>query len=363
MGFVGGVDGTAPGALSCRNLRKTFGGTVRALDDVSVDIAAGEFFTLLGPSGCGKTTLLRCIAGFEHPDAGSIHLGGQPLDGLPPPKRPVNTVFQSYAVFPHMTLAENVAFALEMQRRPKAEITARVEEMLALVRLQGLGGRKPSQLSGGQQQRVALARALAATPKLLLLDEPLSALDLKLRTEMRLELKRLQAETGITFVFVTHDQHEALTMSDRIAVMRDGKVLQVGTPAEIYERPALRFVADFIGEANLITATRLAPGRFLLSGGAELTAADDTGPKGPVTLVLRPERARLVAPDDTDGQSLTGTVDQVVYDGADTTYHLALAGGGGLRLREPSHGVRAPARVGEAVRVRVDPASLRAVPD
>ncbi len=363
MGVGDGDGGAAPGALSCRNLRKTFGGTVRALDDVSIDIAAGEFFTLLGPSGCGKTTLLRAIAGFEAQDSGSIHLGGQPLDGLPPPQRPVNTVFQSYAVFPHMTVAENVAFALEMQRKPRGMIAARVEEMLALVRLQGLGGRKPSQLSGGQQQRVALARALAAAPKLLLLDEPLSALDLKLRNEMRLELKRLQGETGITFVFVTHDQHEALTMSDRIAVMREGKVLQVGTPTEIYERPSLRFVADFIGEANLIAATRVAPGRFRLAGGEELAATEDAGPEGPVTLVLRPERARLAAPDDTEGQALTGTVDQVVYDGADTTYHLALAGGAGLRLRAPSHGGRAQARVGDGVRVRVEPAALRAVPD
>ncbi|MCX7384095.1 MAG: ABC transporter ATP-binding protein [Alphaproteobacteria bacterium] len=363
MGLGEDGAGSAPGALSCRNLRKTFGGTVRALDDVSIDIAAGEFFTLLGPSGCGKTTLLRAIAGFEAQDSGTIHLGGQPLDGLAPPQRPVNTVFQSYAVFPHMTVAENVGFALEMQRRPKAVIAARVEEMLALVRLQGLGGRKPSQLSGGQQQRVALARALAATPRLLLLDEPLSALDLKLRNEMRLELKRLQSETGITFVFVTHDQHEALTMSDRIAVMRDGKVLQVGTPTEIYERPALRFVADFIGEANLLEATRIAPGRFRLAGGAELDAAEDTGPTGPVTLVLRPERAHLAGPDEAEGQSLAGAVEQVVYDGADTTYHIALDSGATLRLREPSHGAPAQARAGDSVRVRIDPASLRAVPD
>ena len=347
----------AAGALACRDLRKTFGGTVRALDGVSIDIAAGEFFTLLGPSGCGKTTLLRAIAGFEPQDSGTITLGGMALDGLPPHRRPVNTVFQSYAVFPHMTVAENVAFALEMQKRPRAEIAARVEEMLALVRLAGLGGRKPNQLSGGQQQRVALARALAAAPRLLLLDEPLSALDLKLRNEMRLELKRLQAETGITFVFVTHDQHEALTMSDRIAVMRDGQVLQVGTPEEIYERPAQRFVADFIGEANLLPAQRVGPRRFAVAGGV-LEAGED-GPEGEVALVLRPERAvlSLVAP---QGQALPGVVEQVVYDGADTTYHVALAGGLALRVRVANRdGFRAER--GAAVHVAIEPAALRVV--
>jgi len=339
--------------LSCRDLRKTFGATVHALDGVSVDIAPGEFFTLLGPSGCGKTTLLRAIAGFERQDSGSIVLGGTPLDGLPPYRRPVNTVFQSYAVFPHMTVADNVAFGLEMQRLPRPEIRARVEAMLALVRLSGLGARKPNQLSGGQQQRVALARALANAPKLLLLDEPLSALDLKLRNEMRLELKRLQAETGITFIFVTHDQHEALTMSDRVAVMRDGRILQIGTPAEIYERPAFRFVADFIGEANLLDATRVAPNRFRLAGGAELATAED-GP-GTATLAIRPERATL-SPDGV----LPGTVEQIVYDGADTTYHVALAGGASIRVRETNReGPALRAQRGVAVRVAVDPTAIR----
>jgi len=339
--------------LSCRDLRKTFGATVRALDGVSVDIAPGEFFTLLGPSGCGKTTLLRTIAGFERQDSGTILLGGQPLDGLPPYRRPVNTVFQSYAVFPHMTVAQNVAFGLEMQRLPRPEIHARVEAMLALVRLAGLGARKPNQLSGGQQQRVALARALANTPKVLLLDEPLSALDLKLRNEMRLELKRLQAETGITFIFVTHDQHEALTMSDRVAVMRDGRILQIGTPAEIYERPAFRFVADFIGEANLLDATRIAPNRFRLAGGAELDTAED-GPET-ATLAIRPERA-TISPDGT----IPGTVEQIVYDGADTTYHVALAGGATLRVRETNRaGLAIRAQLGAAIRVTIDPAAIR----
>jgi spermidine/putrescine transport system ATP-binding protein len=343
----------AAGALACRDLRKTWPGGVRALDGVSIDIAAGAFFTLLGPSGCGKTTLLRAIAGFEPQDSGTITLGGMALDGLPPHRRPVNTVFQSYAVFPHMTVAENVAFALEMQKRPRAEIAARVEEMLALVRLAGLGGRKPNQLSGGQQQRVALARALAASPRLLLLDEPLSALDLKLRNEMRLELKRLQAETGITFVFVTHDQHEALSLSDRIAVMRAGKVEQVGTPAEVYERPASRFVADFVGEANLLPARRVGARRFAVAGG-ELEAAED-GPEA-ATLVLRPERAVMAR----DGAGLAGTVAQVVYDGADSTYHVALVDGSVLRVRV---GNREGCRFeqGAAVRVSAAPAALQVV--
>ena len=246
-------------AVEARNVVKEFGsGTaaVRALDDVSVAILEGEFFTLLGPSGCGKTTLLRLIAGFEMPSSGTILLNGADITYLPPNKRPVNTVFQSYALFPHLTVAENIGFGLQMQHRPKAEVKARVDQMLALVKLEPLAGRKSAQLSGGQQQRVALARALAPEPKVLLLDEPLSALDLKLRKEMQIELKRLQTETGITFIFVTHDQEEALTMSDRIGVMSAGKLQQVGAPKEIYTRPVNRFVASFIGETNFMQATR-----------------------------------------------------------------------------------------------------------
>jgi spermidine/putrescine transport system ATP-binding protein len=209
---------------------------------------------LLGPSGCGKTTLLRLIAGFEQPTAGEILLEGESIAGTPPFRRPVNTVFQSYALFPHMTVAQNVGFGLEMLGQDRKMIAATVERTLALVKLDGMAGRKPAQLSGGQQQRVALARALANRPKVLLLDEPLSALDLKLRKEMQIELKRLQGETGITFVFVTHDQEEALTMSDRVAVMSAGKILQIGSPSEIYEKPTRRFVADFIGETNFLEA-------------------------------------------------------------------------------------------------------------
>ncbi len=341
--------------LVCHGLRKTFPLGVRALDGVDLDIEAGSFFTLLGPSGCGKTTLLRAIAGFETPESGTIALEGQWLDGLPPHRRPVNTVFQGYAVFPHLTVARNIAFALEMQRRPRAEIDARVAEMLALVRLDGYGARMPGQLSGGQQQRVALARALAARPRLLLLDEPLSALDQKLRGEMRGELKRLQVETGITFVFVTHDQHEALSLSDRIAVMRDGRVVQVGTPLEIYERPATRFVAEFMGEANILSARRLGPRRFQVAG-TELDAAMDA-PGGAATLVLRPERAVLTTAPTT--QSLAGVVAHAVYDGADTMFHVSLADGSVLRVRAVNGiGAGAPFAVGAAVQIAIPPAAL-----
>jgi len=324
---------------------------------VSVGIRANEFFTLLGPSGCGKTTLLRLIAGFETQDSGTITVDAKPLDGLPPYRRPVNTVFQSYAVFPHLTVAENVAFGLEMQRWPRAEIASRVNEMLALVKLEGLEGRRPAQLSGGQQQRVALARALATRPRVLLLDEPLSALDLKLRTEMQLELKRLQHEVGVTFIFVTHDQHEALTMSDRIAVMRAGRILQVGTPEEIYEYPNERYVADFIGETNLLDATRIGPMRFRLASGAEIDAAEPGPPDERVTLVIRPERA-VLAP---SGESaFSARVEQVVYVGSDTVYLLLMDGGLKFRLRDQNRdGARSRARAGDKVGVLMPPAAIR----
>jgi spermidine/putrescine transport system ATP-binding protein len=345
-------------AVDCRDIVKTFAaGAVRALDGVSLAIRSNEFFTLLGPSGCGKTTLLRLIAGFETQDSGTILLDGEPLDGLPPYRRPVNTVFQSYAVFPHLTVAENVAFGLEMKRRPRAEIDARVKEMLSLVKLEGLETRKPAQLSGGQQQRVALARALANKPRVLLLDEPLSALDLKLRTEMQLELKRLQNEVGITFVFVTHDQHEALTMSNRIAVMRAGHVLQVGTPEEIYEHPSARFVADFIGETNLLDATRVGTARFRLASGVEVETAEPGPSEETVTLVIRPERALLAPP---GGSALSARVEQVVYIGSDTIYLVVLEGGLRFRVREQNRdGPRSRVRAGDAVGIVLPPAAIR----
>jgi putative spermidine/putrescine transport system ATP-binding protein len=246
-----GTQADAQPAVRLRGLRKTYGEVV-AVDGVDLEIREGEFFTLLGPSGSGKTTTLRLIAGFERPDAGAVELSGRNVSNVPPYARDVNTVFQDYALFPHMTVAENVAYGLRVKRVPRGERSTRVEEVLERMRLPGLGRRKPAQLSGGQRQRVALARALVNRPRVLLLDEPLGALDLKLRQEMQLFLKGLQQDLGITFVYVTHDQDEALTMSDRLAVFNDGRVEQVGTPAEVYERPASAFVAGFVGVSNEI---------------------------------------------------------------------------------------------------------------
>ncbi|MEM9777547.1 MAG: spermidine/putrescine ABC transporter ATP-binding protein, partial [Chloroflexota bacterium] len=240
-------------AVNIENVTKAFGEVV-AVNDISLSITDGEFFSMLGPSGCGKTTTLRLIAGFEQPTMGEISIMGQPVAGIPAYRRPVNTVFQSYALFPHMTVEKNVAFGLEMANVPKNEISRRVQDALELVQMGSFGGRRPNQMSGGQKQRVALARALVNRPRVLLLDEPLGALDLKLRKDMQLELKQIQSEVGITFIYVTHDQEEAITMSDRIAVMDNGIVSQVGTPRDIYEHPANRFVADFIGETNFVEA-------------------------------------------------------------------------------------------------------------
>jgi spermidine/putrescine transport system ATP-binding protein len=354
-----------PTAIAAEKVTKVYGaGTdaVRALDSVDVAIRENEFFTLLGPSGCGKTTLLRLIAGFEHPTGGRILLYGQDISPLPPFRRPVNTVFQNYALFPHMTVGGNIAFGLEMLGRPKSEVDATVAEMLALVRMEELKNRRVSEISGGQQQRVALARALAPRPKVLLLDEPLSALDLKLRKEMQIELKRLQHETGITFIFVTHDQEEALTMSDRLAVMDKGRILQVGSPRDIYERPAQRFVADFIGETNFLQAEIVSVegsgARVRLASGAMISASLPEGevPSGKVTVVVRPEHAMLTT--DESAASLTGTVDNIVYFGTDTRYHLRLADGAEFVIRAQSRrggetgqkvGERAGAVIGDAV--------------
>ncbi len=259
--------------IRVERLVKRFGG-VAAVDGVDLEIGEGEIFCLLGPSGCGKTTLLRCVGGFETPDAGRILLDGQDVTALAPWLRPVNTVFQSYALFPHLSVARNVAFGLETLALSRAERDARVAEMLALVRLDGLAERKPAQLSGGQRQRVAIARALARHPKVLLLDEPLSALDAKLREETRLELVELQARLGISFVFVTHDQDEAMAISDRIGVMQGGRIVQIGAPAEIYDRPATRFVAEFVGRINLFRSgegwVAVRPERVRLGEGAHV---------------------------------------------------------------------------------------------
>ncbi len=308
-------------AIDVRNAVKRYG-DFTALKKISLSIRDNEFFTLLGPSGCGKTTLLRMIAGFEDVTEGEIFLYGDEIENLPPNKRPVNTVFQNYALFPHMNILDNVAFGLEMRGSTKSEARTHAGEMLELVQLSQFAARKPSQLSGGQQQRVALARALAPRPKVLLLDEPLSALDLKLRKAMQLELKHLQRETGITFIFVTHDQEEALTMSDRIAVMSAGEMQQLGTPTDIYERPHNMFVADFIGETNLleVSVDAIRDGRATchLGGGHELTcdAVEGIGIGSNVHMSIRPERLFMSDAPEKDG-SLHGRVKENIFVGTD----------------------------------------------
>ncbi len=281
-------------AVELTGVTKRFGDEVVAVDGVNLVIEDGEFFSLLGPSGCGKTTTLRMIAGFEFPTEGSVRIHGVEMGLSPPNKRPINTVFQSYALFPHMTVFENVAFGLNMLKVEKSEVQQRVNRVLDQVQLSKRADAKPSQLSGGMQQRVALARALVNQPEVLLLDEPLGALDLKLRQAMQVELKDLQSRVGITFVYVTHDQEEALTMSDRIGVMNEGRLLQVGPSEEIYENPNSRFVADFIGDINLIDVTMNGSGMASLASGAEIAMARGTaGTEGKITLALRPERLAL----------------------------------------------------------------------
>lgn len=344
-------------AIIIQNIAMVFGAAphaVTALAGVNLEIGSNEFFTLLGPSGCGKTTLLRLIAGFEQPTSGSILLYGQKLEGLPPFLRPVNTVFQSYALFPHLTVAQNIAFGLEMQRKSKLETQKIVNEMLTLVRLTGFEARKPAQLSGGQQQRVALARALANRPKVLLLDESLSALDAKLRKEMQLELKRLQLETGITFVFVTHDQEEALTMSDRIAVMKNGKIEQIGTPTEIYDAPRTKYVADFIGETNFLSGTAEATG-LRLPDGQFLEVAHQQLPNTRLDVAVRPERARVAK----SGTGLTATVREVVYVGTDTVVYLELAGDIFRVRMQNSGGAAKIVVVGETVQLQIPTEAVR----
>ena len=286
-----------------------------AVDGISVEIPRGSFFALLGPSGCGKTTTLRMIGGFEEPTEGRIFLGDQDVVGLPPYRRDVNTVFQSYALFPHMSVEDNVAFGLERKGVPKTERKGRVAEMLELVGLSGFGQRKPKQLSGGQQQRVALGRALVNHPRVLLLDEPLGALDLKLRKQMQLELKRIQHEVGITFVHVTHDQEEAMTMADQIAVMNRGHIEQLGRPAELYERPATAFVAGFLGVSNLLRGTVEGPDAIRLDEGT-LVRANVNGRSGPIAAGVRPEKITIGA--GGGANELPGTVSESAYIGVAT---------------------------------------------
>ena len=309
--------------LSLNGLSKHYG-DFYAVREVSLTIADGEFLVLLGPSGCGKTTTLRMVAGFIEPSAGHVRLAGQDVTLLPPWKRNAGMVFQSYALFPHMTVAQNVAFGLEMRKLPRADIERRVEEVLALVRLGGYGGRLPRQLSGGQQQRVALARALAIRPDVLLLDEPLSNLDAKLRQEVRVEIRELQRQLGLTTVMVTHDQEEALTMADRLVVMNEGSVRQVGTQRDLYERPADRFVAGFVGRTTFLAGSIEAPGRFRSDGGLALACTG--GNPGRAALSLRPERVEIgLQPRSGLDNSLPGTVEFVSYLGALIDIHVRLS--------------------------------------
>ncbi|MEP7057565.1 MAG: ABC transporter ATP-binding protein [Caldimonas sp.] len=330
--------------LQIRDVVKDFGGQ-RAVDHVSIDIAKGEIFALLGSSGCGKTTLLRMLAGFEKPTSGTITLDGRDLAELPPYERPLNMMFQSYALFPHLTVAENIAFGLRRARTPPAELRARVDAMLKLVQLTSFAGRKPHQLSGGQQQRVALARSLAKQPQLLLLDEPLGALDKKLREETQIELAHIIEEVGVTCVMVTHDQEEAMTMASRIAVMSEGRLLQVGAPGDIYETPANRFVADFIGNVNLLDGKVVEdePDHVVIetADGPHWVGHGITGTLWmPVTVALRPEKIRISRGEPADAEArapynrVHGSVKDIAYFGSFTVYHLGLPSGNVLKVSQ-----------------------------
>ena len=341
---------------------------VTAVAGINLDMPPGEFFSLLGPSGCGKTTSLRLIAGFERPDEGQILLDGVDMAQTPPHKRKVNTVFQNYALFPHLSVADNVGFGLKYKDVGKQDARKRVGEALELVRLGGLERRRPTQLSGGQQQRVALARALVLNPEVLLLDEPLGALDAKLRKQLQIELKALQEEVGITFIYVTHDQEEALTMSDRLAVMSNGRVEQVGTPSEVYEEPRTTYVADFLGVSNLMDARAdgvVHDGRTTVRlGEFELIAAQgDTDARGDVKVVIRPERIRLEESGTGGENRVPGMVERVVYVGSTMQVIVHLAPGQTIQVWVQNQGEGLPFAQGHPVAVHLPPDALRVLVD
>jgi spermidine/putrescine transport system ATP-binding protein len=352
------------GEVQLRGLTKRFDDAV-AFDNIDALIHAGEFFSLLGPSGCGKTTTLRMIAGFVRPTSGEILLDGVDVAQVPPHRRNVHTVFQNYALFPHLNVFDNIAFGLRRRKVDKEEVARRVNESIELVELSGLAARRPQQLSGGQQQRVALARALVLRPALLLLDEPLGALDAKIRKQLRLELKALQEEVGITFVFVTHDQEEALSMSDRVAVMSNGRIEQVGTPEAVYEDPGTVFVADFLGVSNLMDAEAAAdPARrdhcAVTIGDFTLYAAcGDTSARGPVKVVARPERVQLLAHGSAQENCLPGMVQRTVYVGATLQVMIRLVTGAQLQASVTNTGAADGFDQGTPVSVHVPPEALR----
>ncbi len=334
--------------VTLRGVTKAFGGR-RAVDDISLDIRRGEFFSLLGPSGCGKTTLMRMIAGFESPDAGTIALGGRDMAGVPAHKRDVNMVFQNYALFPHRSVAENVAFGLKIARMD--DVAGRVKRALDMVNLAGYDAREPLTLSGGEQQRVALARAIVTGPRVLLLDEPLGALDLKLRKGLQEELRRLQRSLGMTFVFVTHDQEEALAMSDRIAVLNRGRVEQTGTPVEIYEHPATRFVAEFVGSGNFFDGTGDGT-TFRTKDGLVVPASA----KGDVTLLVRPEKMRV-----NGGGGIPARVEEILYQGSSTSIILR-AGDRKILVEDANDGALEQVRVGQTTTVSWRPEDALVLP-
>ena len=339
--------------LSIKDLRVVFEDGFTALGGVSIDIGKNEFVTLLGPSGCGKTTLLRCIGGFEHPTSGEILYKGENIIPLPPYKRAINTVFQRYALFPHLNVAQNVAFGPDLRGEDKKKTAVEVERMLKLVGLEGFGKRKSASLSGGQQQRVAIARALINKPDVLLLDEPLAALDLKLRREMQLELKRIQRESGITFIFVTHDQEEALTMSDRIAVMRAGHILQLGTPEDIYNEPQNAFVADFIGESNILTATMVRD-KLVHFLGCDFPCVDaGFGENAEVDIVLRPEDVKLKPVTDPVSGVPEGVVETLLFKGVH--YEMKVRVGSHALIVHSTHA----RQVGTHVKITIMPEDIQ----
>jgi len=347
--------------LELEALSKHFGHTV-AVREVSLSVGDGEFVVLLGPSGCGKTTTLRMIAGFVTPTGGRVRLGAEDVTALPPWKRNTGMVFQSYALFPHLTVAQNVAFGLEMRSVPRPEIAPRVVEALRLVRLEGLSERLPRQLSGGQQQRVALARALVIRPDVLLLDEPLSNLDAKLRETVRVEIRELQRQLAITTVMVTHDQEEALIMADRLVVMSDGAVRQVGTQQELYERPADRFVAGFVGRSNLLPGTVIGPGQFETAGGIAVACTTDGAP-GPAVMALRPERLVLGPAVSTLVNRVSGTVELIGYLGAYIDVHVRLTSGDRIVVSQPNRADGQTPKEGDIVEVGWSREAAVVVPD
>ena len=354
-------------SIEIAGVSKVYDGGVRAVDAVAMDIRQGEFFSLLGPSGCGKTTTLRMIAGFEIPSAGAIRVDGADITHVPAHKRDMGMVFQNYALFPHRTVAENVAFGLRMRGLDKASIAAKVKAALAMVELSGLEERRPAQLSGGQQQRVALARAIVIAPRVLLCDEPLGALDKKLRQQMQFELKQLQKKLGLTLVFVTHDQEEALAMSDRIAVMNGGRVEQVGTPAEIYNQPTTRFVADFIGDTNIFRGERTtSAGGPTLDAGKGLILAlppsTETQGTGVLSVALRPEKIRL-SPAGDAAASARGVVENTNFLGGAVLYRITLEGGHRVLVQQPNAGTSRLFVPGNGVTLDWTPADLVVLKD